>query len=313
MSKRKLFDSVGEVYDFEQKLISHGVTFVHVKEAGSNSGTMKRIAEAFRSNSDLGDWIKPLLETEQAVLKAFFGCEFDLSLMRETLEHYGQAQVVKWQKMGLEVHFLPRHDNFAPDFELPGWEVKPEAWYWDQAAKRNLLRRNNKGDLKVSGTALEGVVALIDTRKKPSYSDGKQMFAKDRDYMGRVIERLRKDGKIEKYGYSPQTSRFGVSPNEWENHLKATLAEHLGLDANQLRLETAIEANIIPQLYLHMPRKDDGDTNTWCWYEEYFKGASSRLLGGNSDHGGLADVRCGRSGLRWRSGAVRPLGVLAAA
>jgi len=280
----------GGAFDLQGKLRKRGVTNEAWNNVLGNTAKLDEMASTIMDFSKIGDYLEAILNYEKIQLRNFFNEEFDLSLMRETLEHYGQAKVEQWKKMGLEVHFLPRYDNFAPDFELPGWKVKPEAWYWNQAAKGNLLRRRNKGDLdlKVSGTALEGIVALIDTRKKPDYSDGKQMFAKDRDYMGRVIERLRKQDKIAKYGYGPQTSRFGISPDEWENEVKPALAEHLGLEPNQLRLETAIEANIIPQLYLHMPRKGDGDTNTWCWYEEYLKDASRRLFGGYSCNGGLA-------------------------
>ncbi|MCG2808859.1 MAG: hypothetical protein L6275_00745, partial [Candidatus Portnoybacteria bacterium] len=73
-----------------------------------------------------------------------------------------------------------------------------------------------------------------------------------------------------------------------------------------------IEANVIPQLYTDMPRKDDGNTNTWVWFEEYFKGRVRRPGGGRSSgYGGLADVCCSWSAYHWYShGSFRPLIVL---
>jgi hypothetical protein len=253
-----------------------------------------------------------MIQAENKAHMAFFGQTFDLSLMRRTLVSYGQAKIAQWQKLGLEVHFLPKI-TLTQDAPLDAWKIRPKDWYWQQLAARSLLLWDSQRQCltKVRDVGLEGIVVLIDTRKKPNYTDGKQMFARDRDYMGHVIERLRKEGKLTRYDYGPQTSRFGISPNEWENHLKAALAGHLGLEPNQLRLETAIEANIIPQLYTSIPRKDDGNTDTWCWYDEYLHDASFRLIGGDADGGGLTDVSCGCSGDRWRSGAVRPLGVLA--
>lgn len=309
----KLFDGFGTGLDFEKKLIRRGVTSEMFKLGASNSVVLDEIAKSFRALKS-SDWIDRLLAIEKATHVAFFGCSSKLDLMREVLERYGQAKIAEWKKLGLEVHFLPRVD-FEQDSDVPaGWLIKPENWYWQQLAAGTLFRRGKDGDLvKTSEVLLEGIVVLIDTRKKPVYDNGKQMFAKDRDYMGRVIERLRKESKLARCQNGSQASRFEISPNEWENHLKAALADRLGLEAIQLRLETTIEANVIPQLYTKMSRKDDGKTNTWCWYEEYFKDASYRLIGGASGGGGLAEVDYDSSGDHWGNYAVRPLGVLATA
>ena len=309
----KLFESLPDGADFERKLIKRGVTMEAFKVAKNNAATLDKIAQAIIGSPTFipDEWVMNLLDAERAAHLAFFGQEFDLTLMRGTIERYGYARIAEWQKLGLEVHFLPS-TVLMQNTSFDGWKIQPESWYWDQSRNGNLYHRQGDGTLvKVSGDLLPGSVVLIDTRKKPNYDDSKQMFAKDGDFMGRVIDCLRKDGKLARYQYGPQTSRFGISSIEWEDHLKAAVADHLGLEPTQVRLEMAIEANIIPQLYMNMPRKDDGTTGTWCWYEEFFKSASRRLIGGRSDGGGLARVDCGGSGSHWYDLAVRPLGVLA--
>lgn len=309
----ELVVTCGKGLDLQHKLgKQRGVTNEEFDSALTDSAKLDQLTAVFKGPQS-AEWAKAILDAEQWWLQNFFGREFDLSLMKATLERYDQAKVAEWQKLGLEVHFLPKI-VLTQDTTLDAWKIRPENWYWQQLAARNLLITDPKqGLVKARDVGLEGIVVLIDTRKKPNYDNGKQMFARDRDYMGRVIERLRKEGKLARYEYGLQTSRFGISSLEWEDHLKAALAKHLGLESTQLRLETAIEANIVPQLYTDMPRKDDGTTSTWVWYDEFFESALRRLIGGCSDDGGLADVDYDGSGTHWGGSAVRPLGVLARA
>ncbi len=253
------------------------------------------------------NWIEAMIEDENRYHQAFFGQIFDLTHYREVLARYGQAKIIEWKKLGLEVHFLPPV-IFMEDRELPGWKVKPNNWYWQQLKANKLLRHDQSNLVAVKEAKLEGIVVLVDTRLKPHYKDGKQMFANDKNFLGNLIANLRKVGNIARYDYGPQTSRFGVSSDEWEKQIKPALAEMIP-EANW-RLETAIEANIIPQLYTDMPRKDDGTTNTWVWYEEFFEDESYRLYGGVSDYGGLASVDWRYSGTHCIGRAFRPLGVL---
>jgi len=253
----------------------------------------------------LAPWIEQILKAENKAHQDFFGRTFDLTVFREFLRKTGKKQVATWKKRGREVHFLP-DILFTRETEFPGWKAKPNEWFWKQLAAGKILVRNEKGELVVVREArLPGKVVLIDTRLKPAYRDGKQMY--ENDDLGGLIEGLRERGKLAKYGSSPQSSRFGVSPNEWENHLKQVVSEDLGIPH---RLEMAIEANVISQLYPLMPRRDDGTTNTWEWREEFFGGASGRIGGGGSGSGGLASVGWRSSDDRWSYGAVRPLGVV---
>lgn len=254
-------------------------------------------------------WLEKILAQERACHISFFGQEFDLIDFANTLKKYGESKIKFWQKLGMEPHFLPKTSMMAGD-DYVGWKIKLEEWFFEKQIEGKLLLRDINGDLKkVTTVELEGAVVLIDTRLKPAHRNGEQMY-KDDNLLGSVIEKLRKAGKILKYEYGPQSSRFGVSANEWESHIKTRLAEKLGLAESQLRLERAIEANIIPQLYPYMSRKDDGNINTWVWYEEYFEDDGSRLYGGYSDYGSLADVDWGHSDNHWGGRSFRPLAVL---
>ena len=253
-------------------------------------------------------WLLKILANERACHLAFFGKEFDLAEFADTLKKHGESKLRFWAKLGLEPHFLPR---MAMDRNLnfPGWKIKPEKWYYDQIAKGNVFRQTS-GESKIDRQVeLEGIAVLIDTRRKPNYDNGRQMYEDD-GFLGSIIAELRKKGKIAGYDDGPSSSRFGVSADEWENRVKPVYAVKLGLAASQLRLERVIEANAIPQIYTHMPRKDDGKTNTWVWYEEYFEDRDVRLDGGDSGFGGLARVFCDYSVSRWSSGSFRPLAVL---
>lgn len=253
-------------------------------------------------------WLQEILEREQQHHLDFFGREFDLSKFERTLKKYGYQKIREWQELGLEPHFLPRTSMMSGD-DYPGWKVKPEKWFYDQVVEGKILR-NIKGELKkVTTVKLEGITVLIDTRLKPTYRDGKQMYEND-NLLGSIIEELRGSGKIDSYKYGSQSSRFGVSADEWENQIKSVLAKKLALRTTQIRLERTIEANVVPQIYSYMFRKNDGKTNTWVWHEEFFEDRGYRLDGGNSDRGGLAFVSCSWADDHWNDHSLRPLAVL---
>ncbi|TSC96145.1 MAG: hypothetical protein CEN88_390 [Candidatus Berkelbacteria bacterium Licking1014_2] len=257
------------------------------------------------------NWLGRLIQAENDALRAFFGQTFDLSQFVEMLERFGEDRISQWAMFGLEPHFLPEW-QFKPDAEIRGWKIKPEPWFWQQVAAGNIKHRNAVGELEiVKEVVFDGTTLLIDTRCKPDYNDGKQMFAKDEPFLGGLIEMLRSDGKIARYEYGDQSSRFGVSSHEWDEQIRPALEVCPEFDGVTFRLELTIEANSIPQIYKRMPRKKDGQTSTWVWYEEFFEDVSARLYGGYSDYGGLARVwdSCdvGRHGVY---GTVRPVGVL---
>jgi hypothetical protein len=253
-------------------------------------------------------WISEAIKREEEAHLNFFGRKFSLSSFKEKLKKYDINQIKEWQNIGLEPHFLPRTLMMA-DNNYPGWKVKPEQWFYNQVIDGKLFR-NIKGGLKrILTIGLDGDTVLIDTRLKPEYNDGKQMWNND-NLLGQIITSLRSSGDIDKYEHVPQSSRFGVSSNEWEKSIKPAVAIKLGLNIEQIRLETTVERNAIPQIYSHMPRKGDGLTSTWVWVEEYFEGSGHRLLGGYSGKDGLMYVFRYGVGHHWRNGSFRPLVVV---
>lgn len=257
----------------------------------------------------VSDWLFIILARERQYHKNFFGQEFDLTEFEQKLRFYGRERVKAWQNLGLEPHFLPAVSLTSGD-DYPGWKIKPGEWFFKNLVEGNLFRNINGRMTKMTTAGLDGISVLIDTRLKPAFNNGRQMYEYD-NLLGPILERLRKENRIARYDEGPQSSRFGVSSDEWEEVIKPALAGKLGLDASQLRLESVEEGNVIPQLYPDLPRQNDGQTNTWVWYEQYLGGGRDyRLGGGRSGRGGLAAVSYDSFDGHWRSGSFRPLAVL---
>ncbi|HLB95342.1 MAG TPA: hypothetical protein VJK26_00355 [Patescibacteria group bacterium] len=256
------------------------------------------------------NWLDRLIQAENDAHRAFFGQTFDLAQFAATLEHFGEDRIGQWAKLGLEPHFFPVC-LFQPDARIRGWKVKPEAWFWQQVANGAIKRRNASGELEtVQEVRFDGATLLVDTRCKPLFDDGRQMFQNDEECLGIIMKTLRVEGRVAHYDYGPQESRFGASSREWDEQIRPALEACPEFEGVAFRLERVIEANAVPQIYKRMPRKKDGQTNTWVWYEEFFGGASYRLDGGYSGSGGLARVHCVDVDDHWSYGAVRPVGVL---
>ncbi len=238
----------------------------------------------------------------------FFGKEFDLAEFEATLKKYGEERIKKWAALGLEPHFLPAVSMSLHD-DYPGWKIKPEERFYCSIAAGKVFRYTG-GELKlINELKLEDVAVLIDTRLKPDYSSGGQMWMDD-NLLGEIIEKLREEKQIVRYSNGFQSSRFGVSPNEWQEHIRSALAIRLDFEVNRVILEPVIVANLIPQLYIHMSRKKDGKTSTWVWYEEYFESHDRRVNGGRSVYGGLADVHDQPANIHQDDRSIRPLVVL---
>ncbi len=251
-----------------------------------------------------------LTTKERTAHLAFFGTEFDLSEFESTLLKYGEKKIQAWSDLLLEPHFLPRVE-MDRKAEFPGWLVRPDNHSYNVVYQGKVLRQID-GKLQPDKNAhwLSGNTVLIDTRLKPNYESGRQMY--ENDYLGPFLAELREAGKISRYDYGDQSSRFGVSADEWEEQVKPVLSKDKRFEfgQDQWRFERAIEANVIPQIYLHMSRKNNGYTSTWSWYEEYFGGRSDRVIGGHSVCGGLSVFYWIWSGNHWGYQAFCPLAVL---
>lgn len=249
------------------------------------------------------NWLDVILERQKLVFCETSQSEIDF--LAATLDDK-QELVEDWQqRLQLVPICLPRL-VFTDEF-LAG-KAPMSQFYREQVATGSIKRMTNGQLIAVESIGLDGIVALVDTRLKPSYNGGKQMFSSDGKFLGPIIKQLRKLNKLEGYQYGPVTSRFGVSAEEWQDKIKPTLDELPEFkDVVNWRLETYPEFWTLGQTL----RIGDGDTNTWVWFEEFFEDASFRLFGGSSDYGGLSYAYCSSVDYHWNYKAVRPLGVLA--
>lgn len=253
-------------------------------------------------------WLDKILESEKKAHLAFFGKEFDLTIFANTLQKYGKKRIQDWKKLGLEVHFIPKM-SFSKSDSYSGWKIKPNDWFYENISNGKIFHYINGNLITLRTVETEGTTLLIDTRCKPQYTGGSQIYEND-NFLGPIILKLRKKDKIQYGSCVLWESRFNISAYEFEIQLRPKIAELLKLNVSQIRLEKTIEANIISQMYLHMPRKNDDNTNTWVLYDEYFRARMNRLGGGNSDNGGLSDVSCPHSSNHWFYGSVRSVAVL---
>jgi hypothetical protein len=228
-------------------------------------------------------------ERERESLKAFFGEDVDVP---DVPSEVTPEQYEQWKQMGMEMHYVPLKD-MTEDKNYPGWKKKP-------TSNINLFNaiKDTKNKLVADTLKLPGAWVVVDTREKPQYQSGNQMYANDpfKD----VIEELRKQKVI---SGGKAGSRFEISWDELHKpEVKAKLAEILGIAPDNLRLPRAIEMNFLGNAHY----QKWGDTNTWEWFEDSYQG-SRRLLGGDSDYGGLSYVDWGVSGHRLVSSGFRPL------
>jgi len=274
-----------------------------------------------RNAVEIPGWIrqrtKDVRERLQSIEK-----DCDLSLFETTLKHCGKEQIEAWKKIGFGVTYLPEAE-LGKNHEFWEKNVRPGDFLYKQSQAGNILLLNPEGELVKDeradwlGGIGKGIVVLFDTRQKPAFTDGSQMWKNDENCLGAVIAKLREEGKIQGYDWCPQGSRFGVTVQpggEWYKHVRPAQAELLGprVDVNSVRFETAMESIVLSQMYPDLPRGKDGETNTLAWYEQFFGDDRKRLNGGGSDYGGLANVYWYDPRRPWVNISFRPLAVLAA-
>jgi len=306
---KKLLDWLEQYFKQQHEINSQLLRGVKEFGKGLTLDDLQRIIEhrhivkpVIKSSSN--DWTIPILEAERKAHLAFFGQEFGLLMFAEKLKKIGPKKIAWWKRNFFEVHCPPPH-VFKQGVNLPGMEIAIPDNYYRELANGNVFRDVNGELIKIDKAETEGVTVLIDTRLKPAYDSGVQMWKRD-GIVGGVMKKLRKDGRITNY-YS-RNSRFNSSADHEMNFILQAAAS--ALKVKSCRLETTTERIVIPQLYRHMPRKDDGKTNTSIWCDEFYRYRRDRFGGGNSDCGGLADVYADGAGYRWRSRSFRFLAVL---
>lgn len=241
----------------------------------------------------------------------------DEECFTRTLERYGEDFIRRLEALNLGVIYLPGNKRLSrgtTNEKLPGYQKPLNGFYWDSLEGGQLLlpKGDSFGPTKTAQPGRKnGLVIVVDTRCKPSYTDGSQMWVDDK-FLGQTIEGLRKADKIPTMNWCPRDSRFGVSAIEYETVVAAALNadERFEGRINWVGGELACQWNVICQIYKEFPRASDGTTDTWIILRERFVGESYCLVGGRSGVGGLANVDHGHAGNRWRSSSGRPLGVL---
>ncbi|MBI2448462.1 hypothetical protein HYV44_02810 [Candidatus Microgenomates bacterium] len=270
----------------------------------------KKLREFFcqpEEKKSLIKWIDRILKAEDMAHQNFFGQTFDLTPFRQTLEKLGKQKVASWRRLGMEIHYLPPF-VFTQDLELPGWKIKPEDWFWEKLAKSKLFLKSDSGEMiEMERAEFLGQVVLVDTRCKPTYDNGRQMWKDDEEFLGPIMKQLRDEKKIAPYDLP--SSRFGVLYQELDDHILPAIAKKFCIPSVQL--ETTIMGNILPQLYPEMPRHKNGIANTWECRAEHCNGVSHPLDSRESNDGGPAVGDYGYVISNWRSRSFRPLGVVA--
>ena len=177
---------------------------------------------------------------------------------------------------------------------VPGWNSKPEDWYWD---------RIRNGKLSKDASKLPDSWVLVDTTQRPNYKGGMQLH--ENDSFGPFLKQLRDNKRIQTIKGIPDTSRFSISPDELTQVVLPGIARLLEVESPTVRFPKEIEFNIIG----NFKYPEWGQSNTWEWLDDSF-GDGSRLLGGLSGDGGLTRVIHRWSGVHYDGVAFRPLVVI---
>ena len=212
-----------------------------------------------------------LVGRESEKLREFFGYDIEVPPVPDEIT---PEKCEQWKELGFELHYLPEED-LTKDRDLPGWKKKPGELFFNQISD---------GKLSSDSTKLAGSWVLIDSRAKPQYDDGKQIYEND-DQIGDALGKLRQQGLIE--NYKETGSRFNISWDELnKTEMKEALAEILNTDPQNLRLPRAVEWNYLGNaFYEHW-----GETSIWEWLEDEYDKGQERLYGGGSGNGGLSGV-----------------------
>lgn len=240
-----------------------------------------------------------ILERNRAWQKEFFGRQFDMpplppAVTPERLKH--------WESLKYELRFLPRLtlDEAAA---YPGWKKKPGKRhtpsqlagieFFDELRNIQDLpeNANNSHLAGLAPNELPGAWALMDTRAKPNYADGKQQYEDDKA-MQELLKRLTTMNDASGQPLVNKEAKGGLrnsihpsifqKPEFWKELQKFLQLED-AVDAT-VRLPRVIEQNVSGQA----PNWDG--TSTYEWAEEYYR-SGRRLVSGYSGSGGASIVR----------------------
>ena len=196
----------------------------------------------------------------------------------ETLRGFAERGITKFD----DIHYFPQMQLQENDKLWRGRDrVKPEPYFWQQIKK-------GENNFPQHVAELDEGWYIFDSRVKPMYENGQQRYGED-DYMEPLMAYLRElgpeNGGIEKYSRIPDYSRAGASPREIEEVILPAFAEMSGAKGI-VRNRRYIEFNVLGNI----AHPELGKTNTWEWFGDPVFQGDCRLLGGDSDFGGLAYV-----------------------
>lgn len=180
-------------------------------------------------------------------------------------------------ELRLAPHYFPAR-KYTKESSWPGMGVKPAGF----------LEMIKRGDLPATAARLPGVWALFDMTPKPS-NQAFQTYPFEGTVMKGVLKHLRESGGIEIRDWAIGIgidSRFGINHMELSGSVFPAIRKLLNVpDSGIVRSPSVLEWNITANMFY--PRF--GDTNTFEWMND--TNGEFALIGGNSQHGGLANFR----------------------
>lgn len=249
--------------------------------------------------------VSQLVRDEREKLEDFF--RQIIEVPEPTLALLKKLEIGNRLGFSFEPHYLPPIE-LGPDREMPSWKVRPKDRFWELVSQIGLPTLG-RGMTSTLHTGLIGGWMLVENIVIDS-QEGHEPYAEDP--VGAILEDLRGRRKIyprylraldtvifPKSGQQdrmelrnlPKNSRFGVAASDelenWINFKVQSLFwdTKQGDDEGNVTQPTPLEFNILGNL--HHPEWGDADTTEWLW-TQLQQGA--RYFGGNSSHGGLADI-----------------------
>jgi len=232
------------------------------------------------------EWRKEIINREKRALERFFGKEIKVSPLPPEIT---PEKLLHWKELGMALHYLPSIE-MAQEKNFPGWNIKPN----------DLYEKIQAGEVSREVLKLSGKWVLIDTRDKPDYRGGDQLYSDD--FLAPILKKLRENGELYHDRNCPIQTRLRVSWQDYHDILRPKIAKILKVRPDQVRLPRAIEFNFLGNAHY----SQWGETDFREWFED--KTIANRCLcGGRSDKGRLADVYVDSVDKHYTNVGFRPL------
>lgn len=133
-----------------------------------------------------------------------------LNHLNESINSYVSLETQRRiEGLGFAFHFIPEKDLTS---EISSGRIPLNSW---------LLDHVEEGTVEKNAVILKQRLIAIDTRARPNFQDGYQMYADDKNFLGPLLNAIREEGKAPReveYGAGkvtmPEKSRFGFSFHE---------------------------------------------------------------------------------------------------